>query len=180
MGTNWIEFVEEAWRILRADGEGELWISEVKSRFGRAERREKAASGDTQGHKKRKSAKVTRDQTETDGKEESRFAVVEEDLDDNSPRMNATDISSFVSVLERRGFALQQQSVDQTNKMFVSLIFIKSGTPTHGKFRGLKWTGRKYQKIQDGRVRFVESDADHGTALEDEGKVLKPCLYKTR
>ncbi|RJE16810.1 rRNA processing protein Rrp8 [Aspergillus sclerotialis] len=38
MGTNWVSFVEEAWRVLRGDGKGECWVSEVKSRFGRVVR----------------------------------------------------------------------------------------------------------------------------------------------
>ena len=180
MGTNWIDYVEEAWRVLRADGDGELWVSEVKSRFGRPQRREKPAGGGTQGHKKKKSAKQTQDQTETDEKEDARFAIADEELDGNAPQVESTDISSFVAVLARRGFALQQQSVDQTNKMFVSLVFVKSGTPTAGRFESLKWTGREYQRVHDGRVRFVDSDAGDDPSLEDEGKVLKPCLYKTR
>ncbi|CBF70668.1 25S rRNA (adenine645-N1)-methyltransferase [Aspergillus nidulans FGSC A4] len=37
MGTNWVSFVEEAWRVLRSDGKGECWVSEVKSRFGKTD-----------------------------------------------------------------------------------------------------------------------------------------------
>ncbi|KAJ4149468.1 25S rRNA (adenine645-N1)-methyltransferase [Fusarium falciforme] len=32
MGTNWVDFIEEAYRILH--WKGELWVAEIKSRFG--------------------------------------------------------------------------------------------------------------------------------------------------
>lgn len=37
MGTNWLDFIDEAYRILR--WKGELWVSEIKSRFGRVDKK---------------------------------------------------------------------------------------------------------------------------------------------
>jgi hypothetical protein len=62
--------------------------------------------------------------------------------------------------------------------MFVSMVFIKSGIPTAGKHKGLKWTGREYQKVEQGKVKKGGHDDD--VAPQEEGKVLKPCVYKTR
>ena len=42
MGTNWPKFIEEAYRVLR--WRGELWIAEIKSRFGRVRERNQLGS----------------------------------------------------------------------------------------------------------------------------------------
>ena len=174
MGTNWIEFVEESWRILRGDGKGELWIAEVKSRFGRR-RDDVVAHSVGKQRKKQAKKKSTGEEDEMVGQE--LFASSVRDRDETEG--DTTDVKPFVSVLESRGFKLQQSSVDKSNKMFVSMIFHKAGVPTAGKHKGWKWNGKEYAKQQDGKTRFTGDDDDH-ISKEEEGKVLKPCVYKSR
>ena len=141
MGTNWIDFIEESWRILRGDGKGELWVAEVKSRFAR---KKDTVVDHSVGKQRKKSTKKKRDDDDDDemvGQE--LFASSVNDKDDGG---ETTDISPFVSVLERRGFKLQDSSVDNTNKMLVSMIFHKAGVPSTGKYKGWKWTGKEYAK----------------------------------
>jgi len=191
MGTNWVSFVEEAWRILRGDGKGEVWVAEVKSRFGRVSR---AAGGgptvvENSVGKRRKNPnakKSSGNDADDDGlPNEPLFA---EDTATGSGSQDETDISAFVKVFARRGFQLREESVDKTNKMFVTMIFVKSGIPTAGKHRGLKWNGHEYQRQQqshEGKSRFVGGQAKKGIDEDEispleEAKVLKPCVYKTR
>ncbi|KIW81008.1 hypothetical protein Z517_04031 [Fonsecaea pedrosoi CBS 271.37] len=194
MGTNWINFVEEAWRILRGDGRGECWVSEVKSRFGRAKRQPGQSVENSVGKKRRKqNAKKKTGGAGVEGSDdEVQGELFVEDSTATEATGEQTDISAFVSVMTRRGFLLREGSVDKSNKMFVSMVFVKSGVPTAGKYKGLKWNGREYQKIEDvklkGRGRPGASSvaaADHGEddsdmTVEEEAKVLKPCVYKTR
>ncbi|KAL1954007.1 hypothetical protein VTO42DRAFT_1828 [Malbranchea cinnamomea] len=174
MGTNWVSFVEEAWRVLRGDGKGECWISEVKSRFGKVPRTAKppAAAGKMKKNKNKKRKNPADDDAADDLNEEEIFA---EDVRAPSDG-NETDISAFVEVLRTRGFVLKQESVDKSNKMFVKMEFVKTRNmpPTRGKY-ATKSNGLKVGK------RFLESD-DGGSGLtpEEESKVLKPCVYKTR
>ncbi|KIX02643.1 uncharacterized protein Z518_08585 [Rhinocladiella mackenziei CBS 650.93] len=184
MGTNWVSFVEEAWRILRGDGKGEVWVAEVKSRFGRVKRGPEHVVENSVG--KRRKKKPTRGPTLDD-----QLAEGEHFVEDNETVSGAdeTDISAFVNVLSRRGLVLREKSVDQSNKMFVSMVFVKSGVPTAGKHQGLKWNGYEYQKIHGGKMRFVNGisngkgsrGGEHDEpSPEEEAKVLKPCVYKTR
>lgn len=169
MGTNWVGFVEEAWRVLRGDGKGEVWVSEVKSRFGR---RGKGVGGAVENSvgKRRKVQKKRLEEEEDEVKEE--VDGVETETGDE------TDISSFVSVFQRRGFELRPESVSKGNKMFVSMVFVKSGIPSAGAHKGKKWNGREYKVVGEGRMRFAEEDKE--VDPEVEAKVLKPCVYKTR
>ncbi len=171
MGTNWINFVEEAWRVLRGDGKGECWVSEVKSRFGRAGRRPKGEAVDNSVGKKRKNQRSSNTNGEADLGPEV-FAEDAVEVPDTE-----TDISAFVKVFTRRGYQLREDSVDKSNKMFVSMVFVKSGIPTAGKHKGLKWTGREYQKMDEGKLK--RGDAGEVT-IQEEAMVLKPCVYKKR
>jgi len=176
MGTNWISFVEEAWRILRGDGKGEVWVAEVKSRFGRVTK-QRVVENSVGKKKKPKKPKPV------DGETGSRVNGEELFADDSLADQTAdeTDISAFVRVFARRGFILRGDSVSKSNKMFVSMVFVKSGIPTAGKYKGLRWNGNEYQKMHDGRMRFVGGDQDdQDVSSEEEAKVLKPCVYKTR
>ena len=171
MGTNWIAFVEEAWRILRGDGKGECWVSEVKSRFGRVGRWQKGEAVENSVGKKRNRQKQSKQDDEVDpGKPVFAEEVTETAGDE-------TDISAFVKVFTRRGFQLREGSVDKSNKMFVSIVFTKSGVPTAGIHKGLKWTGREYQKIEE---KMTRGGDDEAMTPQEEAKVLKPCVYKTR
>ena len=180
MGTNWIDFIEEAWRILRGDGKGELWVAEVKSRFGR--RRDAVVEHSVGKQRKKQGGNVKKKkQEENEGEEEivgeELFASSVRDRDESDG--DTTDIKPFASVLLRRGFTLQDSSVDKSNKMFVSMIFHKSGVPTAGKYQGWKWNGKEYAKQHDGKMRFVGGD-EEDVSRGEEGRVLKPCVYKSR
>jgi ribosomal RNA-processing protein 8 len=181
MGTNWIDFIEEAWRVLRGDGRGEVWVAEVKSRFGRV--RAKVVENSV-GNKKKKAKKPKKDTAkpeDEDGLANSEELFVE---DENAPdqEVDATDVSAFLQVFQRRGFQLREGSVDRSNKMFISAIFTKSGIPKAGKYKGWKWTGREYEKNtarHSVRMKFVDTPEDE-VLPEDEARVLKPCVYKSR
>ncbi|PNS16248.1 25S rRNA (adenine(645)-N(1))-methyltransferase [Sphaceloma murrayae] len=166
MGTNWIEFVEEAWRVLR--WKGELWVAEIKSRFGR--RGEKVVEHSV--GKRRKTQKKAVREEERDEEEELKTAV------DGVERREETDVGAFVEVLARRGFVLKkgQQSIDLSNKMFVRMEFVKAAAPVVGKNVKPDTRGGT-EKAAGGKKRFIETDE---VDVESEAKVLKPCLYKIR
>ncbi len=179
MGTNWISFIEEGWRVLRGDGKGELWVAEVKSRFGRVGRGKVVENS---FGKRRKPQKLKTQQPKGASLAEDEIEAIAED--EGTTPQDETDVSAFVNVVERRGFALQPESVNKHNKMFVSMIFNKSGIPAAGKYQGLKWNGWEYEKSagSSGRKKFVEMDneGDGHPSPEEEAKVLKPCVYKKR
>jgi ribosomal RNA-processing protein 8 len=177
MGTNWVSFVEEAWRVLRGDGKGECWVSEVKSRFGKVARKKSQI-----GAQKPLSKTEQKKQKKKGGKGDADSDVDEADIyaEDARPAENdETDISAFVEVFKTRGFVLKPESLDKSNKMFVKMEFVKAGwTPTKGKHAStLPAPGGK-----GGKKRFVErkTDADTGMTAEQEAQVLKPCVYKIR
>lgn len=174
MGTNWVTFVEEAWRILRGDGKGEVWVAEVKSRFGRVGHGSGPRVVENSVGKRRKNQKP-----KGDGQDDG--VPTESFIEEATGPQDDTDISAFVKVFARRGFQLREDSVDKSNKMFVTMIFVKSGIPTAGKHQGLKWNGHEYQRQQEGKTRFTGGQGrDDDKSPEDEAKVLKPCVYKTR
>jgi ribosomal RNA-processing protein 8 len=174
MGTNWVSFVEEAWRVLRSDGKGECWVSEVKSRFGKVSRKKSMIGAQkplskTQQKKQKKSKK---DEDEID--EEDIFAEDARPAADD----DETDISAFVEVFRTRGFVLRPESVDKSNKMFVKMEFVKQGgAPIKGKHA----TGLS-APAAGGKKRFVDRKpaSDSGMTAEQEAQVLKPCVYKIR
>jgi ribosomal RNA-processing protein 8 len=181
MGTNWIDFVEEAWRVLRGDGKGEVWVAEVKSRFGRVKPN---VVENSVGNKKKKVKKPKRDKAKAEDEDgpvngEELFG---EDDQASDQEADTTDISAFLDVFLRRGFSLRNGSVDRSNKMFISAVFTKAGIPTAGKYKGWKWTGREYEKNSarhSGRMKFLDKPEDE-VLPEAEARVLKPCVYKAR
>lgn len=175
MGTNWVSFVEEAWRVLRSDGKGECWVSEVKSRFGKVSRKKSMIGAQkplskTQQKKQKKSKKDEEDEIdEADIFAEDARPVADDD---------ETDISAFVEVFRTRGFVLRPESVDKSNKMFVKMEFVKQGgAPIKGKHA----TGLS-APASGGKKRFVDRKpaSDNGMTAEQEAQVLKPCVYKIR
>jgi ribosomal RNA-processing protein 8 len=145
MGTNWLDFIDEAYRVLR--WRGELWISEIKSRFGRVERR-KAGTGpinsigslkksDKKGKGKKKGDEALKESEEgiqgSDDEAELATRI------DGVPSQEGTDVSAFVAILAKRGFVLDApperpaDAVDLSNKMFVKLQFVKGAPPSVGK-----------------------------------------------
>lgn len=207
MGTNWIDFVEEAWRILRGDGRGECWVSEVKSRFGKVKRkggigtiRPNTNPNNTSAQKGGKPPR----KTEAPAADEELFA------EDHAQSNDETDISAFVEVFKARGFVLRPDSVDLSNKMFVRMEFVKVAgvAPLRGKYAGQitgpKALNQKAAEKGDGKVdgkrgfgggpavskfgnrfggpktKFVEETVADAKVLAEEAKVLKPCVYKIR
>ncbi len=180
MGTNWMSFIEEAWRVLRGDGKGELWVAEVKSRFGRI------TKGKVVGHSVGKNRKPQMPKAE----QRRRVSLIGDDAedfleDDDPAAKDETDITAFRDVVQRRGFVLQPESVNKHNKMFVTMIFTKIGIPAAGKHQGLKWDGHGYAKpagLMTGRKKFIDPNTDDEGDLfsKEESMVLKPCVYKKR
>ena len=172
MGTNWVSFVEEAWRVLRGDGKGECWVSEVKSRFGKVTRKQRPAAPAGKKDKTKKKKRKSPDDEDEDDVGDEIFA---EDARASANDGDETDISAFVEVFRTRGFVLKQESVDKSNKMFVKMEFVKTRgmPPTKGKYAVSGTT--KFGK------KFLERDnAGLGLSPEEESKVLKPCVYKIR
>jgi len=86
-----------------------------------------------------------------------------------------TDVGAFVSALKARGFVLdgeEKEAVDMGNKMFVKMKFTKNAQPTKGK--NVTKGGEAATWKPKGK-KFLEAEED-----VDEGKVLKPCVYKLR
>ncbi|KAL2872317.1 25S rRNA (adenine645-N1)-methyltransferase [Aspergillus lucknowensis] len=178
MGTNWVSFVEEAWRVLRSDGKGECWVSEVKSRFGKVVRK-KAQIGAkrtlTKAEKKKLKKKRAGGDDDNAGSDVDDEEIYAEDA--RSAQGDETDISAFVEVFRTRGFSLRPESVDKSNKMFVKMEFVKQGgAPAKGPHASATTTPIA------GKKRFIEKAnvADNGMSPEEEAAVLKPCVYKNR
>ncbi len=175
MGTNWVSFVEEAWRVLRGDGKGECWVSEVKSRFGKVVRK-KAQIGAKRTLTKAEKKKLKK---KKGGDDDAGSDVDDADVyaeDARPTQEDETDISAFIEVFRTRGFVLKSESVDKSNKMFVKLEFVKQGAPTKGKYASATAASGP------GKKRFIEkpASADSGMSPEEEAAVLKPCVYKIR
>jgi ribosomal RNA-processing protein 8 len=157
MGTNFLEFVEEAHRILK--WRGELWIAEIKSRFNRKQE----GNPNAVGRKK--------DQEEEEGEEPE---VEGEGMEKKGvPAV----YRNFVEALKKRGFVLKG-SVDDRNKMFVRMEFVKqpeAGASSRGAGEEEELDGRaaKGRMGKKKRPKFIEEDLK-----EDE--IMKPCVYKLR
>ncbi|KAK5696238.1 25S rRNA (adenine645-N1)-methyltransferase [Elasticomyces elasticus] len=178
MGTNWIAFIEEAYRVLH--WKGELWVAEIKSRFGRVGKTPgKAVEHSVGGRKKQaasQKAQATKQREDTDVNEQAALRTV---VDGVEVKKEETSVTAFVDVLKRRGFVLKdgEKSVDLGNKMFVMMEFIKAASPTKGKGVA-EAEQRAGAKPLHGKKKFVEETEEVET--EDEAQVLKPCLYKIR
>jgi ribosomal RNA-processing protein 8 len=180
MGTNWTDFIDEAWRILH--WKGELWVAEIKSRFARASGGKKVVDHSV-GKKKKKPSQMSdaqRKNAELEQKEVDDALAVEVDGVENAK--GETDVTPFVQVLKGRGFVLagpEEEAVDLGNRMFVRMRFLKAVVPKKGK---------NVVKVADGgmpaapsktfRGKYVRADPDAGDV--DENAVLKPCVYKLR
>jgi ribosomal RNA-processing protein 8 len=196
MGTNWLDFIDEAYRILR--WKGELWVSEIKSRFGRVDKKKGGAPINSIGSLKKtmdkkpakaKKAKADKPPEEgpVDSEDEAELAVNV----DGQEGKEGTDVSAFIEVLRKRGFVLDAlperpgDAIDLSNKMFVKMQFVKAAHPSKGK------NAREDQKVgavaqRGGGMKFGLKGKRFGAGDGDdegdakEGAVLKPCLYKIR
>jgi ribosomal RNA-processing protein 8 len=196
MGTNWLDFIDEAYRILR--WRGELWVSEIKSRFGRVDKKTANAPPiNSIGSLKKPDKKKKKDKPDDDGiagsADESELA---ERVDGADPQ-NGTHVAAFLDVLRKRGFVLdalperQSDAIDLSNKMFVKMQFTKSAQPVRGKNAkegaGAGAGPQRTNGFGDRGIKFGIKGKKYGVVAEDGGKederemkVLKPCLYKIR
>ncbi|KAI4693308.1 uncharacterized protein J4E88_001679 [Alternaria novae-zelandiae] len=196
MGTNWLDFIDEAYRILR--WKGELWVSEIKSRFGRVDKKKGGVPINSIGSLKKtmdkkppkaKKAKADKPPEEgpVDSEDEEELAVNV----DGQEGKEGTDVSAFIEVLRKRGFVLDAlperpgDAIDLSNKMFVKMQFVKAAHPSKGK--NAKEDQKAGAVAQRGGgmkfglkgKRFGAGDGDDEGDAKD-GAVLKPCLYKIR
>ncbi|KAI9889987.1 MAG: 25S rRNA (adenine645-N1)-methyltransferase [Vezdaea aestivalis] len=168
MGTNWVEFVEEAWRICR--WKGEVWIVEVVSRFARMGDRDGGS-----GTKENADKLSYRDKSKAKEKERADDnAFLAQAIDGSAPAVDPeeTDLDPFLQLCRSRGLILD--GVPEKNKMFVSMRFLKTATPTKGRFIP------EQVKARLGANHGWRGEEKEEVGVEDEGKVLKPCLYKAR
>lgn len=152
MGTNFLDFVDEAFRVLK--WRGEMWVAEIKSRFVR---KNSSLGGICRGKGKGKAA--TENQHEDEDEGEGILAEGETKRDDAAYKL-------FVDALSKRGFVLRG-NVDDGNKMFVRMEFVKQ------RVAEIAEAGDRFGKKK--RSRFI----DDGEELK-EGGILKPCVYKLR
>jgi ribosomal RNA-processing protein 8 len=171
MGTNFLEFVEEAHRILK--WRGELWVAEIKSRFNR----KVDGNSNAVGRKKGEEDAEGGDEPEMEGGEKR-----------GVPRV----YKNFVDALAKRGFVLKG-GVDDENKMFVRMEFVKQ--PEAGQGGGEEdeeMEGRAAQGARQGgwgakgglgQGRGGKQVGKKMKVIEDELKedqIMKPCVYKLR
>ncbi|OAL03240.1 hypothetical protein IQ06DRAFT_291077 [Phaeosphaeriaceae sp. SRC1lsM3a] len=200
MGTNWLDFIDEAYRVLR--WRGELWVSEIKSRFGRVERKKGGAVPiNSIGSLRKPDKKSKKDQKKGDRPEEEGIVDSADEAElaervDGAEGKEGTDVSAFVEVLRKRGFVLdalpekQSEAIHLGNKMFVKMQFIKGSQPIAGKNakEGAKERADKAEgKFNTDRAlkfgmrgKKFNAVADEDEDDEKDMKVLKPCLYKIR
>lgn len=156
MGTNFLEFIEEAFRILR--WRGELWVAEIKSRFNRPI----STKGQVIGGKKKK------DEDEDDG----------ESIEPDGKKLDTETFKPFIEALARRGFVLRGQ-VDDGNKMFVRMEFVKMPE----RERRMKDEDEDAEESKGGETWKAKEKKKKSRFLNDEvkeDKILKPCVYKLR
>ncbi|KFY28648.1 hypothetical protein V491_00367 [Pseudogymnoascus sp. VKM F-3775] len=180
MGTNWVDFIEEAYRILH--WKGELWIAEIKSRFGRVGGGggNKRVVEHSVGNRKKvpvKTAKAAAKKMDEDA--DNADLLVEVDGHDDVKA--ETDVSAFVEVLRKRGFVLQgEKAVDLSNRMFVKMTFVKALAPMKGKCvpvpKGMEKMGQTTWKPKS-KPKFLDEEE---VPVSSEAAVLKPCVYKLR
>lgn len=191
MGTNWVDFVEEAYRILR--WKGELWVAEIKSRFTIPGKGGKKVVDHSVGNRRKpaagilapgapipgpKSKKGKANAAEEAAAAETELAI---EVDGEEDKRQQTDVSAFVEVLAKRGFVLRgeaHEAVDLSNKMFVKMHFVKGASPVKGK-------GVEALKAREGqgaaKPAFMKKKFINDEVVEvNEAAVLKPCLYKIR
>jgi len=173
MGTNWVDFIEEAYRILH--WKGELWVAEIKSRFGPI-RNKNAPVTHSVGNRKKNAIAGKKGKgkgADNDAEHDEDLAIEVDGADD---RRRETDVSAFVEVLRSRGFVLQgdREAIDLSNRMFVKMHFIKGASPTKGKHV-------KEQEPPKGKRPIIRRiDPIDAEPEVNEASVLKPCVYKIR
>jgi ribosomal RNA-processing protein 8 len=183
MGTNWLDFVEEAYRVLR--WKGELWVAEIKSRFAGASAGIAVGVGKAGGGKgpvahsvgaRPKSSKIAGSAPAQADDAEILATQV-----DGVDRHHTTDVAPFVDVLRSRGFVLAgngTEAVDGSNKMFVKMTFVKGAPPKRGKMAAVSAEMRPGSTGQPKKAFIPATDPE--AEMRRERGVLKPCVYKIR
>ena len=179
MGTNWVAVVDECSRIVHAGGE--VWVAEIRSRFVRPQdaKKKDKVSWSVGAKKEEKKKKPEKGGKKAAGADEEEYdAVTMEELDEKpeGPR-DDTDVSAFVEVWKKRGFSLKGEP-DASNNMFVKMRFMKERAPLREEGEGRGFVTSRAKMAMSG-TKFIEKEAAEVEEV-DEGKVLKPCLYKTR
>jgi ribosomal RNA-processing protein 8 len=179
MGTNWISFIEEAYRILH--WKGELWIAEIKSRFGRIGRAGRVVEHSVGGKRKMAALKKAQEAKKREAEDVNEQQVLSVEVDEVPVKNEETDVTAFVEVLKRRGFLLKndESSIDLSNRMFVRMEFVKAAAPTKGKGKPDEPAQQSQPRFRT-KAKFLDEDNNNDPATDDEAKVLKPCLYKIR
>ncbi|KAI1133763.1 methyltransferase-domain-containing protein [Nemania abortiva] len=177
MGTNWLDFIEEAYRILH--WKGELWVAEIKSRFGHVSNKNKNAPvTHSVGNRRKNQEKKGKGKGKDAESEENHNADLAIEVDGSEDKRQETDVTAFVEALRRRGFVPQSDgkaAVDLRNKMFVKMHFVKAAQPSIGKgVVEARDSGRGGKK---GGVKFIDTEDRDAV---DESKILKPSVYKIR
>ncbi|KAG9203480.1 25S rRNA (adenine645-N1)-methyltransferase [Epicoccum nigrum] len=200
MGTNWLDFIDEAYRVLR--WKGELWVAEIKSRFGRVEKKKSIPINSIGSLNKggkvppKKKGPKEKKKDDVEGIEDSADEAELAQTVDGASGPEGTDVSAFVEVLRSRGFVLDAlperpgDAIDLGNKMFVKLQFVKGAQPTKGKNAGTEGTsaGAKgsfktssaLKMGMKGKKFSAVNDEDGEKSEKKDAAVLKPCLYKIR
>ena len=182
MGTNWVRVVDECQKVVRAGGE--VWIAEIKSRFVRKEQQQQQQSRKNAGNPwwAKDGWGIGSNKSSKKGFPRAGAGVDEEndeyvsDLEEKpaaSGGKDETDVSAFVDVWKKRGFALKGEP-DLGNKMFIKMKFVRE------RAREIQSRGRPEGK--GGELKFLDGDGKDGDdeRIREEGRVLKPCVYKTR
>ncbi|KAK4981813.1 25S rRNA (adenine645-N1)-methyltransferase [Elasticomyces elasticus] len=181
MGTNWIDFIEEAYRILH--WKGELWVAEIKSRFGRVggdKGKGKVVDHSVGSKRKQAATKKSTEEEKKRGQEVNEQQALQVEVDGVESKKEETDVGAFVGVLKRRGFLLKdERSVDLSNKMFVRMEFVKAAAPTKGKNAPDVKPGEVENGKRKTKSRFID-EKENDVDTEEEAKVLRPCFYKIR
>ncbi|KAL6883899.1 methyltransferase domain-containing protein [Trichoderma longibrachiatum] len=174
MGTNWLDFVDEAYRLLH--WKGELWVAEIKSRFGPVRNKHAPVTHSVGNRRKPSKKELQAKEAEAAGRFHKDLAV---EVDGQDDQRRETDVSAFVEALRKRGFVLhgdRHEAVDLSNRMFVKMRFIKGAAPTKGKNVRPDDAAPKKKKM------FGRPQDEDAEELDDatEGAILKPCVYKIR
>ncbi|KAK3369013.1 methyltransferase-domain-containing protein [Lasiosphaeria ovina] len=197
MGTNWLDFIDEAYRILR--WKGELWVAEIKSRFAAPNNRKgpggpgKVVAHSVGNRKKapagppppsltfsapgsKKKANKGRDEAA----EAAQAAELEVAVDGAEQQRQETDIAVFIEALRKRGFALHKElgdgAADLGNRMFVKMLFVKAMPAIRGKY-AVAEEEKLGRKGPPKKQKFIDEEDDGG---KHEASILKPCVYKLR
>lgn len=190
MGTNWLDFVEEAYRVLR--WKGELWIAEIKSRFAHpsattGNKKSKSVVAHSVGNRRNPGAGAPppkKSKKDTEAAAEADDAALAVAVDGAELRRNETDVAAFVDALRARGFLLHKElgagAVDLDNKMFVRMHFVKAAPATKGKCVTAETARELKSGGQGGMNKQKRFAADDDEDAASEAAILKPCVYKLR